>query len=156
MAFYELTLLNDNGMLDTFSARCAGDVSGGGFVDAASGTNSLSSGANSYTTSDVRVVLSTGSRYGNAPIGIALETISSGTNNYVSVLRCGDVILEGSAAIVAGDGVQSTQLTSATLSQVAPLTALGSNKTSTIAENMIGRAYTASADGVFGIVRVNF
>lgn len=155
MVYYELALINDNGMLDTISARAAGDISGGAFVDAASGTATLSSGASSFGGNEIRVVTATGSRYGNAPIGMALETVSSGTDAYVAVLRCGDVILEGSADITAGDGVQSTQLASATIAQVAPLTALGSNKTSTIAENLIGRAYNAMADGTFGVVRIN-
>ena len=155
MVYYELALINDGGMLDTFSARAAGNISGGAFVDVASGTATLSSGISSYDGNEVRVITATGSRYGNAPIGMALETVSSGTNSYIAVLRKGDVILEGSANITAGDGIQSTQLASATIAQVAPLTALGSNKTSTIAENLIGRAYMAMADGTFGVCRLD-
>ena len=85
----------------TFTAKAIADISGGDFV-VTSGTsaNTISSGANSYTASDIEVKPMTSPHLVN---GLALQNASSGT--YVAVATRGSFIMRASSAISGGQAV---------------------------------------------------
>jgi len=157
MAYEKLLLLNDAGVMDTFTAKAIGTISGGQFVTVQSGTNALSSGATNaggYNWDDVLVDVTSSSGNTVAPLGIAIQAVTSGYS--VAFLRKGDVILEASGGISVGDSVVSTQ-SGTNIGQVATLTNFIGSAASTYdgIHRKIGKAYTAAADGTMVLVRLD-
>ena len=94
--------LFDSEVPRTITARASVGVTGGQLVYFSGANNSLSSGADSYTTNDIVV--------GGAASGLLFNGIvitpgntASGTNNYVAVAQNGTYIITSAATILAGD-----------------------------------------------------
>lgn len=94
----------DGGAPRILSALCSENVSGGNFVQYSGAAGNVSSGLNSFVTSDICVINDgTGSSFG----GIALFDQLSGTTNYVSFATRGLFILTSAGTVVAGQKVSS-------------------------------------------------
>jgi len=158
MAYDRLVLINAQG-LDIFQARTQSVVSGGAFVRAASGAlpNALSSGASNaggYKENTVQVDVTSTSGTAIAPVGIAMFT--AGSNATLSFARKGDFVLPAAGAVAAGDFLQSSQ-SGTNYGYVSVLDNFIGSAASTYdgVHRVIGRAYTAAADGGFAVVRLD-
>jgi hypothetical protein len=134
----------------TFTATAAADISGGQLVVCGTGAaNAVGSSISSYVATDIAATPIKDGDYCN---GIALQNVSSGTNNLVTIatrgsylMRCGGIV-SGGQTVIAG---------SATLQHLLPNGISG-----TAAANVgtvIGRALTPSASGtnLYSLVSLN-
>lgn len=116
-------------------------ISGGQLVGASGAANLVSSGADSFVTSDIEFIHTLGSKNF---VGIALHDVASGAP--LSVATRGAFILEVSGNIVlAGEKVGCNNA-----DEVVDLTTTGSAGTHTI-----GRAWTTGSDGQYVIVDIH-
>ena len=84
-----LVIVGDGETPRIFSAAVALDVLAGEFVYVSGTQNNLTSGADSFTTADITVKPAVNPLQVN---GMSLGSVTSGTSQYVAVLRRGDVI----------------------------------------------------------------
>ncbi len=128
--------VKDRGAPKIVSAKCREDVTAGQFLMASGANNVVSSGANSFATTDIEVA--TGAS-GAAFTGIAIADATSG--NLVGVLQEGGLIVTADGTVTAGTqvlvGGNDSVATGATAGQV------------------IGRALTSAASGGHAIVDFN-
>lgn len=134
----------------TFSATARTAISGGDLVVVSGTANGVSSGADSFITTDLVVDIVHDSDRCN---GIALNTIGSGTNNLVTVATRGMYIVRSAGVISGGQEVVPfsgtiqgvTSFTSGTVGSVALL------------ETSIGRSMmdTASGTALYTVISLN-
>lgn len=95
-----LQIIADGGAprIITGTARIA--MSGGFLVVASGASAAVSSGVNSFDTTDITF---TDTASGALFTGVVLNQVASGTNNYVSVMTRGMVIVTAAGTVVAGE-----------------------------------------------------
>ena len=149
MAYDRLVMLDDIGR--RFTARVLDWCSGGDILMFASGTNTAGSSYNSYAAADIAVQRASGTAaVGHATVvGVAGQTVASGTTAYVPVIMQGIVILPaGSNGVTGGQKIAFIGY-----ENMVETPAFGAGS---IAGTAIGRALTAAADQTnLAIVRLN-
>jgi len=123
----------------TFTAKAREAISGGTLVVSSGAANVVSSGADSYSTSDIIV---TPIKDGNYCNGIALQ--NAGSNENITVATRGVYLLRSAGAISGGVGVYPVSGTSQGVASVP----ISINYSGT----EIGRALTAASSGNFLLV----
>lgn len=123
-------------------------ISGGQLVGASGATGVVSSGLDSYVTTDVEFIVNDDSENF---VGIALQTTESGQICPVAVdglylVRCAGSILSGRLVKTIAD-IDAVELLG---SQAVP----ANDKDSGIAGNIAGRAITAGASGGFALIYI--
>jgi hypothetical protein len=131
-----------------FSAVAEGIVSGGQMVVAGSYTSTVTSNAMSVFSYD-KIKVSQGGSGTTYPIGIALDTVASGTSNAVSVIRKLLTIVAVNGNVGAGDPIVPVGNNASNEPIVAPVGA-------GVEEAVIGRAYTEAASGGYCIAWLDF
>lgn len=133
----------DGGVPRIFSATAGIGVTGGQLVFLSGANNAISSGLNSYVTSDLRVA---GAASGGLFNGIVLTpgNTASGTSNYVSIATEGTYIITSAGTILAGNAVFANGADAV----------IGGNDTITGSYTPIGRAMSPA--GSEGYTAVKF
>jgi len=122
----------DGGNPGIISGRASVNLSGGMLVFASGAAGAVSSGLNSFVTSDVAFAVASG----NAFTGVVTQSAASGTS--VAVATKGKVILVADGTVTCG----------------ATVICIGANavQDGTTAGVVIGRAVTSAASGGFAII----
>ena len=130
----------------TFTARALEAVSGGDLVMCSGANNVVSSGADTFATSDMVVALSDDNQRGN---GLAIATV--GSNSNVAIATRGDWILKAGGSVFPGTLVETIgdEVAVQTLSSGGVPTGLHTRIT---AAKAIGRSKTAAASGGFAVI----
>lgn len=97
-----LVIVADGEAPRIFTGAAAATIATGDFVYVSGAQSTVTSGADSFATNDITL------RPANNPVqvnGIALGSVTSGTSQYVSVLRRGDVIVRVIGSLTGGKNV---------------------------------------------------
>lgn len=138
-------IIADGGIPQTFVGKAIAAVSGGQFVYIGSQASAVSSGANSFATSDLWVNQSASGT--NYPVGVAVHNQTSG--NYVTVITKGMILSRADGAISAGQLVSAANGADA-------VTAVGSQSDPIPAVNRaVGRALSAAGSAQYCLVRLD-
>lgn len=131
-----------------FTARVIANISGGQFV-MISGTDGtiFSSGTNSYAVNDITVAPAL--LYDNVG-GLAIQTVPSGTNNYVGIARRGMWLVQSSDMVSGGWPVIFSS------GGVCNIMSVGSGTASALDKFQIGRAYSSADSGGYALIALNF
>ena len=143
---YGLVILNDFGNPKIYSGYARETISGGQFVNLSGTADVVSSGADSFASSDITFFITNASAayFG----GVALKTVTSG--EILPVLAEGVYIARAGGNIVAGE-------TLATVNDDDSLQVLGSEAVAGVgakggpARNLVGRALCTATSGNFVI-----
>ena|SRR3990167_11448035 len=138
----------DGGVPRFVSARCAIGVTGGQLVYFSGAAGGVSSGLDSFATSDYVII---GPASGTAFNGMVTSPglTASGTNNYVSVAPEGTFIVTADGTVTAGEAVMCAGNDS-----VQDCGSLGG--TALRLGVKVGRAQTAAASGTNNFAVINF
>lgn len=136
-------VLSDGNVPRTYTAKAIETIEAGEFVVFSGAAGAVSSGANSFDTTDITVALATA---GNAN-GFVVQGATSG--NVLTYARRGDYLLRAAGTVVGGANVQ---LVSGTVPGVVPL---GSATVPAAVNNSIGRAILAGASGTSNYAAVS-
>lgn len=131
----------DGGNPRIISGRAAGAVSGGALVYASGAANNVSSGTNSFVTSDIAFL--TAASGGNFT-GVALQTVASGA--VLSVATRGAMILLADGTVTASNVVSTAGANAVANS--------GSVAGNLAHQRTVGRAYTSAGSEGYAIVDV--
>lgn len=131
----------DGGLPRTISGRAKEAISGGELVFASGANNVVSSGAKSFATSDIQ--FATGAS-GAQFVGVAMY--NAGSNETLSVVRRGDIIMTANAAVTASFPVSCDGNNS--------VANAGSVAANLAHQRNIGRAITSAASGGHVIVEL--
>lgn len=131
-----------------FTARAIANISGGQFV-MISGTDGVifSSGANSYAVNDLTVAPAI--LYDNVG-GLAIQTVPSGTSNYVGIARKGMWLVQSTDMVSGGWPVIFNS------GGVCNILSVGSGTSDVLKDFTIGRAYSSADSGGYALVALNF
>jgi len=150
-----LVIVGDGEAPRIFTAAVRSDVLPGDFVFVSGALNTVSSGADSYTSNDVTVMPCINQHQFN---GVALGSVTSGTNQYVGVLTRGYVISRVIGSLIGGTLVE---FVSGTIPGVRSLTSgvVADIAVGSIAPpgKIIGRAWSDATSGTnnYGLVHVS-
>lgn len=138
-------VLSDGNSPRTYTAKAIETIVAGEFVVFSGAAGAVSSGANSFDTTDVTVTIA----YAGNANGYVVQGATSG--NLVTYARKGDFILRAAGTLVGGANVQ---LVSGTVPGVVPL---GSATVPAATNNAIGRVIVPGASGtaLYGAVSLN-
>lgn len=128
-------VLSDGNTPRTWSAKAIETITDGEFIVFSGATGAVSSGANSFDTTDMTATIA----YAGNANGFVIQGATSG--NMLTFMRKGDVILRTAGTVVGGANVQ---LVSGTVPGVVPL---GSATVPAATNNAIGRALIPGASG---------
>jgi len=133
-----LVQIFDYGAPKTITAKAGMAISGGYLIRVSGTANAVSSGADSFASSDLVAVAAAS---GTAFTGVALNNVASGTNNYVTIG------LKGAYIIRAYDTVTVAQ----------PVDCEGTHAVSAgVADGtIIGRALTSATSGNYALIDIN-
>ena len=141
-------ILADGGVPQIITGQVSTDqatISGGQFVYAGSKTAPISSGASSFTSSDILIAApASGVNY---PIGVACDNRVSGT--YISVLQKGIIIARCDVAVNAGDFITAQggqNCVGKNGSDANPIVVMNKN---------VGRALTSAGSEEFVLARID-
>lgn len=157
---YGVEQLSDGGVPRTFSFKARANISGGYWVLGSSANNVVSSGANSYVTSDIEGY-PMGNQVGSNVIGLCLKDTASGT--YGAALTRGWVILPASSGTAIGSHYAGWPVAAGSMGAAFPLgsmtlliNAIPGNTTGPF-DFKVGRSLsTSSSDGIgYVIVDLN-
>ena len=142
----------DGGNPRTFTGRVKSNVLAGQLVRVDTATGVVGSGADTFETNDLLVQPIADSLRVN---GIALKTVSSGTDNYVPVARRGDYLMRTSAVISGGALIGAVSGTLQSVANAAIVSGGGGVYNFSVAP--IGRAMANSASGTaeYNLVSLN-
>ena len=137
----------DYGVPHAISARTNAVVSGGQVVYLVSGTSqTVGSGLSSFVTNDILVNQPASGV--NFPVGVAVA--NAGSNELVSVMKQGFIILNVEANTTSGEFVTI----GTGVNVVAPI-ASGTNHAQLDEKTFVGRALTSAASGGYALIHVN-
>lgn len=138
-------VVSDGGVPRTYTAKAIETVVPGEFVVFSGAAGAVSSGANSFDTTDVTVTIA----YAGNANGFVIQGATSG--NICTYARRGDFLLRAAGTLVGGANVQ---IVSGTVPGVVPL---GSATVPAATNNAIGRAVVPGASGtaLYGLVSLN-
>ena len=134
--------LFDGGVPRTITVTAGVGVTGGQLVFLSGGNNCISSGANSYVTSDLRVA---GAASGGLFNGIVITPglTASGTNNFVTIASEGTWIVTAANTILAGNAVYANGADAV----------IGGNSTITGSYTPLGRSFSPAGSEGFTAVK---
>ncbi len=138
-------VVSDGNVPRTYSAKAIETVVPGEFVVFSGAAGAVSSGANSFDTTDVTVTIA----YAGNANGLVVQGATSG--NMCTFARRGDYILRTAGTVLAGANVQ---LVSGTVPGVVPL---GSATVPAAVNNAIGKTVVTGASGTsnYSLVSLN-
>lgn len=138
-------VISDGNVPRTYTAKAIETIVPGDFVVFSGAAGAVSSGANSFNTTDVTVTIA----YAGNANGLVTQGATSG--NMCTFARRGDYLLRTAGTVVAGANVQ---LVSGTVPGVVPL---GSATVPAAVNNAIGKTVVTAASGTanYSLVSLN-
>lgn|SRR3990167_7326842 len=143
-------VLGDGGTPRIFTAVAIETISGGYFVQVSGATNDVGSAANSYVSTDIKVIGAQNIRLCN---GVALNNV--GSNELVSVATRGDYLIK-CGEIVSGGALVGHNASGCVMNWT-PLAGSATVLYDVIGPTIVGRAKTTSASGTnsYALVALN-
>lgn len=128
-------VLSDGGVPRTWTAKAIETIEGGEFIVFSGAAGAVSSGANSFDTTDMTATIA----YAGNANGYVVQGATSG--NALTFMRRGDVLLRTAGTVVPGANVQ---IVSGTVPGVVPL---GSATVPAAVNNAVGKVMIPAASG---------